>query len=291
MNQNQQKLTLMKVERSRISEIYRMAGSIARNYYNNSAIDPYHIAKDNGITIHEDDFGETFEGSICCNMKTKKFHIFMNNNPSISMDPGRTRFTLAHELGHYFIPEHRKMLESGENLTYHPNNYFYIHNNIFETEAHIFSANLLMPRKTFIEKGKSLPYGMEGIITLAELFQTSILSTAYQYINCDIVPLLLVKLDDNGQSISCKTATSRSFSSLLKERIVVQYNEDRPLTDSEIIEISEGTRSFEFNQSVTNLSSWAGNISSSSDKNLVVVEQTLKIGSFGSIAIIFPSIF
>lgn len=280
----------MKIEKSRIAEINELAGSIAKKYFNNSAIDPYLIAKDYGIKIHEDDFGETFEGSICCNMKSSRFHIFMNRNDSIFLDSGRSRFTLAHELGHFFIPEHRSKLESGDKLTYHPYNYFYIQDSIFETEAHIFSANLLMPRDIFIERSKSLPYGMEGIITLSEIFQTSILSTAYQYINCDILPSLLIKLNNDNLLITDRTALSPSFRNLRKEKVVVQYNEDRPKADTELIE-NIGVSNSQFYQSITNLSSWAANILPSSNRDLVVVEQIMPIGSFGSIAFIFPTVF
>ena len=68
----------MKVCKERISFLTNLAESIANKYIVGSCVDPFEIANQNRIAIHRDDFGETFEGSICCNMKSKKFHIFLN---------------------------------------------------------------------------------------------------------------------------------------------------------------------------------------------------------------------
>ena len=90
----------------------------------------------------------------------------------------RINFTLAHELGHYFIPHHLESLYacnvneiiSSANLNNHTE----------EREADIFASELLLPHK-IIDK-KSNIRGFDDILKIAEQFNTSIPSTAIKMI-------------------------------------------------------------------------------------------------------------
>ena len=92
---------------------------------------------------------------------------------------GRKQFTIAHELGHYFIDDHALALlkpgtrihscESGSS------------NNPYEKEADLFASALLMPARWFSETAASMPAGLKAVLELSELCQTSITATANRY--------------------------------------------------------------------------------------------------------------
>lgn len=58
------------------------------------------------------------------------------------------RFTLAHELGHYFIDQHRRGLEEGK-VRSHGSVVEFESELPIEQEADTFAASLLMPRERF----------------------------------------------------------------------------------------------------------------------------------------------
>lgn len=67
-------------------------------------VDVIGIAKAYGISVYTAEFSNEISGAIRYNEKEEKFEIIVNKNNSKE----RQRFTIAHELGHYFL--HREML-------------------------------------------------------------------------------------------------------------------------------------------------------------------------------------
>lgn len=90
----------------------------------------------------------------------------------------RTRFSIAHELGHYFIPSHMEEVYSCtfDALSYLPNKEA-------EKEANDFAAELLMPLKHFKEDIRKRNLSIEYIIELSNKYDTSLVSTAIRYLN------------------------------------------------------------------------------------------------------------
>lgn len=67
-------------------------------------VDIIAIAKSYGINVYTAEFNNEISGAIRYDDKTKRFEIIVNkNNAEV-----RRRFTIAHELGHYFL--HQDML-------------------------------------------------------------------------------------------------------------------------------------------------------------------------------------
>ena len=71
-------------------------------------VDVIGIAKNYGITVYAAELDNGTSGAIKYDDKTKKFEIIVNRKNNFA----RQRFTIAHELGHYFL--HREMLESSD---------------------------------------------------------------------------------------------------------------------------------------------------------------------------------
>lgn len=92
--------------------------------------------------------------------------------------PGRKRFTLAHEIGHFLLHKHNPQ---GRFDTGH---HFAIWNEAGEeAEANVFAAELLMPDYLFQPRLKRQAPSFGNLDQLAEDFAASRLSTALQYVH------------------------------------------------------------------------------------------------------------
>jgi len=93
---------------------------------------------------------------------------------------GFMRFTVAHELGHYFLPGHpAKLFPEGRGL--HESRSGFVSRDPFEEEADHFAAGLLMPTNLFTEALDHAGEGFAAIDGLASLCKTSITSTAIRF--------------------------------------------------------------------------------------------------------------
>jgi len=114
-------------------------------------VDPFAIANEERtlIELAEDDFGTAFDGRIkfvgprfliCCNTR-------YNSWPHKGERHTKVVFTLAHELGHFFIPAHRTYLVSSKK----PHGSFteFTADPLVEQQADYFATGLLMPRGIF----------------------------------------------------------------------------------------------------------------------------------------------
>jgi len=88
---------------------------------------------------------------------------------------------MAHELGHYYIDEHRHALAAGRAAA-HRSACGYESPILAEQEADHFAANLLMPLDRFVAKAKLTDRGLRGILSLATAFKTSL------RMRCDRLP-------------------------------------------------------------------------------------------------------
>ena len=93
---------------------------------------------------------------------------------------GFVRFTVAHELGHYFIPGHPEAIFPNGDGT-HTSRAGTPGDDRYEQEADGFASGLLMPRALFVSEMRKLDPGFKAIDALAKRCHTSILSTAIRY--------------------------------------------------------------------------------------------------------------
>lgn len=160
-------------------------------------VDPLAIAKEEGIETAPGRYGAKFDARIKYVQSAKTFILFYKE-AGYGTTEGRVRFSLGHELGHYYLPHHRSYLLSGQS-----------HNSVNdfrsrdprEQEADEFSSALLMPGELFTGtlKNRNLT-----ICTLADLsrlaentFQTSLTSTVKRYVGLDWEACSMV-VSENG---------------------------------------------------------------------------------------------
>lgn len=143
-------------------------------------VDVVKIANANDIKVYEGDLDKKISGAIRYNGKEERFEILVNKN-----DVGvRQRFTIAHELGHYFL--HKEHLKSEQlhidTILYRADKESDEEAKKREKEVDYFAGALLM-NKTLLEKLRS-----ENTITeLAEIFDVSVSAMT---VRLDILGLL-----------------------------------------------------------------------------------------------------
>ena len=106
-------------------------------------------------------------------------------NPKES--PNRIRFSIAHELGHYFLHSNSSKGIFMDKLMFRKNIKLYNRREEqIEIEANYFAANLLMPKQLLIKEVRRLDYDDDdddNIKKLADLFEVSVSAMTFRLIN------------------------------------------------------------------------------------------------------------
>jgi|ERR1051326_4100660 hypothetical protein len=124
-------------------------------------IDPSLIAKKRDITVAANR-GKS-AGVSGCLMKVGD-HFGIGYSTRID-NQGFINFTIAHELGHYFLPGHVSYLFGGNEI--HLSHAGFVSDDSYEKEADFFAAALLMPKNLFTAALQKAGDGFPAISTLA----------------------------------------------------------------------------------------------------------------------------
>jgi hypothetical protein len=157
-------------------------------------VDPLQIADEEGIKVKPGEYSDGFDARIEYFPMFRRFGIYYR---AVGVNEGRMRFSLGHELGHYYLPHHRERLEKGES---HNSESDFKSRDPLEHEADQFAAELLMPRELFqkyVSGYRQSVCCLKELMELASRLKTSIISTAIRYCECYIECSMLV-LSQNG---------------------------------------------------------------------------------------------
>lgn len=173
--------------------IMDLATNISRYYWDKyGEIDPEIIADQNNISYSYGNYGSSFDGMLEFNGKS--FHIYINDHGY--KKSARAKFTFAHELGHFYIPEHSISLINFK-APAHCSITGYKSENVIEREADLFAANLLMPKELVLKLYLEYKtFSFDAIIKIQSKFGVSILAALYRFFNLDLHPLIIVKSKD-----------------------------------------------------------------------------------------------
>ena len=181
------------------------------------------------------------------------------------------RYSVSHELGHYFLPGHADaVLVNG----IHESRAGYESKDIYEMEADGFAAGLLMPRHLFFPELEKAGQGIVAVKNLASLCNTSLHATAIRCSQCSREPVAIV--------ISVGNRIDHCFmSETLKAISGIDWLRKREL-------LSRNTPTFTFNQNTenvyrtvcieetSNLQDWFGG-----SHNIEISEDIIGLGSYG----------
>lgn len=104
---------------------------------------------------------------------------------------GFENFTIAHELGHYFLDGHVDALFK-DGAPCHYSKSGYVSNDLHEKEADLFASELLMPEKLFKAAINRGGIGFALIKRLAEVGKTSLVATAIRCCKLGEDPLAVI---------------------------------------------------------------------------------------------------
>lgn len=104
---------------------------------------------------------------------------------------GFRRFTVAHELGHYFLDGHvQHLFANGQQ--FHESQSGFTSEDKYEREADAFAAALLMPKQLFKAACGRAGQGLSAIESLAKLCSTSLTATGIRYARLSDEPVAVV---------------------------------------------------------------------------------------------------
>lgn len=178
------------------------------------------IVADENLDVFYDNYeSNTFDGMTIYD--NGKFYIHINTYNGNRADTDRGRFTLAHELGHYFIDAHRIGLKNGllephSSLT-NKAQYFAI-----EREADYFAACLLMPEERFRKDIGNKKFGIEVIDYLRAEYKISRTACALRFADIGNYPLLIVYAENNIIRWSY-SSEDFPFKWMINDKIVPRY--------------------------------------------------------------------
>jgi len=161
------------------------AEDIVSQYDFKGIVIPDKIAESNELSYFYDSYGDYFDGMLVWDKV--RFYAHINLDRVFNRSSARSRFTFAHELGHFLIEEHQLALKKGS----HPSKFKLDDQNIMEMEANYFAASLLMPYNQFKKACYRKKLSFNLINELAESFQTSSLATILRFVVAGTYPVMV----------------------------------------------------------------------------------------------------
>jgi len=163
-------------------------------------VDPRLIAAAREIRVEEKDL----QG--CCGCLIHHDGLFAIAYSTNLANEGMVNFTIAHELGHYFLDGHAmELFPNGEGM--HQSVGAFRSHDLKEREADRFAAGLLLPEPIFRNAINQLDGGLEGIRAVHAQARTSLTATAIRYATLADHPVAVI-VSRNGLVEYCVMSES-----------------------------------------------------------------------------------
>lgn len=262
---------------TREQEIAELAEAVAETYFPGGIVVPEVIAKEKRISLSEGDYGSSFDGLL--EHRAGRFHIYCNS--ARSRNVGRRRFTLGHELGHYFIDEHRLALCSGRTPAHCS-----VHGgeesiNPIEREANHFASALLVPPNRLVALSREAPPGLAMTLEVKERFVVSITHAALRVVNLNLCPCLAIKWSPNGSTWKRPSKLARESglagSTISSDQIPEGSATARAMADEQGILRSASTAS-----------AWFSAVAPGSRRDVLLEEEAISLGPYGALTFLRP---
>jgi Zn-dependent peptidase ImmA (M78 family) len=182
------------LSRDDVVEINELASGIADYYFPNGQVDPIIIAERHSISYSFGNYSDSFDGLLEC--EDGNFHIFINLDRLKQAYSERARFTFGHELGHFFLDDHRNSLLQGLSPS-HCSFTGFKSKNRAERQADYFASCLLMPENGFRQYCHRKKFEFRIIEELSKKYGTSKSATALRFCAIGNHPIMVVYAYDN----------------------------------------------------------------------------------------------
>jgi len=181
----------------RKKEIVTLAEGFAIEAFGFGAVHPEQLIEEADLTLSRGRYGDAFDGML--EYDGEGFHIYANLDRLGRLDEGRGAFTLGHELGHFYIDEHRHWMEANPGKN-HPSFLFssQAKDTLHEREADIFASSLIMPSPSFRRHVRAPAPSADVVLETAGFFRCSITSTAIRFCEMEPFPCAIIRWSDTG---------------------------------------------------------------------------------------------
>lgn len=175
-----------------------LADALVKRLGLTTPVDPLAVAATEHAFLRTggDDLGDRYDGKLEYEPRKKRFLLYFNTKYDRFTSDGRhhprTRFSVAHELGHYFIERHHDDLVNGEPP--HESSGEFKNASQKEREADAFAANLLLPTHLVDRVLNNGELTLDAVDRVATDFQASLLSTALRGVRLSDQPCALAGL-------------------------------------------------------------------------------------------------
>ncbi|MCK9532263.1 MAG: ImmA/IrrE family metallo-endopeptidase [Gammaproteobacteria bacterium] len=182
------------------------------------------------------------------------------------------RFTVGHELGHYFLPGHVEAVLDASGV--HQSRAGYSSKNQFEMEADGFAAGLLMPRNLFFPALVAAGKGFAAIEKLASTCGASLHATAIRYAQCTRDPVAIVVSAENRIEHCFMSKSLRDIGGIdwLRKREAVPRDTPTFQFSAEVENVRRGARV----EASSNLQAWFGG-----RHDVEISEDVVGLGRYG----------
>ena len=122
---------------------------------------------------------------------------------------GFRRFSIAHELGHYFLEGHVDAIFVDDSV--HESHAGFLSTMKYELEADHFAARLLMPNTLFYAALRGVADGLAAVESLADTCCASLTATAIRYTECAPEPTAIVISSGNKVDYAAMSRSLRDI--------------------------------------------------------------------------------
>ena len=182
--------------------ISELAEEVALASLRGESISPEAVANKYSLTYSYGRYKDAFDGLLW--PLNGSFHIYINLDRN--QNQNRQRFSFGHELGHFFIDEHRTALLSGHSLM-HQSSSGFASTNPVEREADYFAACLLLPKSLVInDYRKFRKFEFRIVEQIGQKYGVSLLASILRLFHLDLHPMMIVGADSGAIKWILKSA-------------------------------------------------------------------------------------
>lgn len=180
-------------EQRRIELVSNQADEVVERLNLSAPTDPLEIVASERPFLRAggSNLGNSYDGKLEYDQSRNRFLLFFNSKYDEGMPSGehhpRTRFSISHELGHYFIEEHRAYLMQPGAKSHPSRNEFRTGQQI-EREADAFASTLLLPTKMVKPIVNAQQLSIPRLCEIANRFNASLTSTMFRSVRLSHFP-------------------------------------------------------------------------------------------------------
>jgi hypothetical protein len=186
---------------------------------------------------------------------------------------GFQRFSIAHELGHYFLPGHVDAIFRDGDV--HRSRAGYQSSDKYEREADHFASGLLMPRRLFAAAMANGATGLEAVDRLATACQTSLTAAAIQFAKCAKEPVAIVVSSGKRIDYCFMSKPLQEFDGLdwVRKRDLVPSGAPTCRFNTSVSKVQRGER---IEGAGSDLQDWFGG-----ERSIEISEDVIGLGGYG----------